>query len=266
MRGPHEKNYYEHASHWDIARFDRGFESERLATTADLVPSAVRSVLDVGAGNGSFLKILEQRRENLSMIGIERSVAAVQAARCQAPIIRGLAEDLPFSDRAFDLVSALETIEHLPYGTYERALGELRRVASKYILISVPYRERRLRTICPYCTCEFNPHYHMRSFDETTFSGLFPDYRVAACAKVYWNESVAKVLVGPFRRHIFSGFPVTALCPQCGYRSGGDTDPSPIAENGRIDAGKSLIKAIAEKLPVLRVAHHIIVLFEQHES
>ena len=266
MRGPHEKNYYEHASHWDVARFDRGFESERLATTADLVPSAVRSVLDVGAGNGSFLKILEQRRENLSMIGIERSVAAVQAARCQAPIIRGLAEDLPFLDRAFDLVSALETIEHLPYGTYERALGELRRVASKYILISVPYRERRLRTICPYCTCEFNPHYHMWSYDEMTLSGLVPGFGIAASTKVYCDESFLKILVRPFRRRIFSDFPVTAFCPQCGYRSGGDTDPSPIAENGRIDSGRSLIKAIAEKLPVLRVARDTIVLFEKHES
>ena len=85
MRGPHEKNYYERASHWDAAQFDRGFESERLATTADLVPNAVRSVLDVGAGNGSFLKILEERRENLSVIGIERSVAAVQAASLRGP-------------------------------------------------------------------------------------------------------------------------------------------------------------------------------------
>lgn len=266
MKGPHEKSYYEQASHWDAAQFDRGFESERLAATADLVPSAVRSVLDVGAGNGSFLKILEERRENLPMIGIERSVAAAQAARCQAPIIQGLAEDLPFSDRAFDLVSALETIEHLPYGTYERALGELSRVASKYVLISVPYRERRLRTICPYCACEFNPHYHMRSFDETTLSGLFPGFRVEASAKVYWNESVVKVLARPFRRHIFSGFPVTALCPQCGYRSKGDSTPSPISENGPIDSSRSLIKAIAEKLPALRVARDILVLFEKHES
>lgn len=266
MTGHHEKTYYEVELLHEQERYNTEPVIARLEAAVGMVPNEAQTILDIGSGNGTFLQILEERRPGLALTGLERSAAGVRAARCNAPLIQGTADSLPFADAAFELVSCLNMIEHLPYGAYERVLAEVRRVALIYILVSVPYRERRLRTVCPYCACEFNPHYHMRSYGETTLSGLFPGFGIAASAKVYCDESFLKILARPFRRRIFSDFPVTALCPQCGYRPGGDTDIDPLSEKSRIDSSRSLIKAIAEKLPTLRVARDIIVLFEKHES
>ena len=258
----HEKDYYEHARHWDEEPADRDFERRRLEESLALVPSEVRSILDVGAGNGLFLKLLEDKRECPSMMGIERATAVKRAARCRAPILSASAERLPFRDAAFELVSSLNMIEHLPYGIYERALTEIQRVSSRYILISVPYRQRRLKAVCPYCGCEFNPHYHMRSYDETSLSALFSGFHAAYWAKVYRAENLLQVLARPIRRRVFSRFLETTLCPQCGFKRSHNAEAGFASEAGRLGFGKSVIKSAAEKLPTLRVARNIVVLFE----
>ncbi len=258
----HEKDYYDHARHWDEESADRDFERRRLEESLALVPSEVRSILDVGAGNGLFLKLLEDTRECPSMMGIERTTAVKRTARCRAPILSASAERLPFRDAAFELVSSLNMIEHLPYGSYERALTEMRRVSSRYILISVPYRERRLRAVCPYCGCEFNPHYHMRSFNEASLSALFSGYHATCWAKVHRAENLLQVLARSFRRRVFSRFLKATLCPQCGFKRGRNAEAGFESEAGRLGFGKSVIKSAAEKLPNLRLARNIVVLFE----
>lgn len=261
-----EKSFYELESIHEQEHYNTDIVMARLDVTVGLVPNEAQTLLDVGSGNGTFLHILEERRPDLTLTGLERSAAGIRVARCAAPLMRGSADSLPFADNTFELITCLNMIEHLPYGTYERTLGEIRRVASRYILISVPYREYRLRTVCPYCACEFNPYYHMRSYDEPGLSGLFSGFGISDSAKVYHDENLLKILARPFRRRIFSDFPATALCPQCGYRSEDEPDKKPVSENSRIGLNRPLIRAIAEKLPTLLVARGIIVLFEKHGS
>jgi ubiquinone/menaquinone biosynthesis C-methylase UbiE len=46
------------------------------------------------------------------------------------------AESLPFADNQFDLVAAIEALEHIP--DPERTIAEMARVANGYLLVSVP--------------------------------------------------------------------------------------------------------------------------------
>jgi len=86
--------------------------------------SSVR-ILDVGCGTGGMLK--ELAAFGLA-IGLDRAPEAL--ARCRrrsgAPLVRGAAEGLPFPAGSFDLVTALDLLEHLDDD--EAGLREIARV------------------------------------------------------------------------------------------------------------------------------------------
>jgi ubiquinone/menaquinone biosynthesis C-methylase UbiE len=50
------------------------------------------------------------------------------------------ADSLPFADDEFDLVSAIEVLEHLP--DPEQALSDMARCAARHLLVSVPHEPR----------------------------------------------------------------------------------------------------------------------------
>ena len=56
--------------------------------------------------------------------------------RANLEFVAGRAEELPFGDDEFDLVAAIETLEHVP--DPERTLAEMARVARRHLLVSVP--------------------------------------------------------------------------------------------------------------------------------
>lgn len=252
-----EHAFYEQGDIWRPERWLKGIERQRLEACLEMLPGGLASLLDVGAGNGAFLYLVEQAGQTPRLCGVERSVQALAAAVCRTPLIRASADGMPFRDQAFDLVSALELLEHLPWGTYERTLTELQRVARRYVLIDVPYRERRLQAVCPVCDCHFSPHFHMRSFDRGTLSGLLPQFRLAGMWPIRRPENLLAIAARPFRRRVFGGFPTTAICPQCGYRqsmSGGVVVDTPRG---------GLIHAVARRLPELTLTTEVVALYER---
>src|SRR5258708_13007025 len=52
---------------------------------------------------------------------------------------RGDVTDMPFADHSFDVVTMLEVLEHIP--NTQRTLAEICRVASRFIVLSVPSKE-----------------------------------------------------------------------------------------------------------------------------
>jgi ubiquinone/menaquinone biosynthesis C-methylase UbiE len=99
------------------------------------------SVLDVGCGEGVVTERLAQRLAAARVLGVDAEEGRLQKewdAR-SAPNLSfatGSAYELPFPDESFDLVCAIEVLEHL-----ERprdALAEMRRVAGRALLLSVP--------------------------------------------------------------------------------------------------------------------------------
>jgi SAM-dependent methyltransferase len=215
-----ERDYYEDAALWHPDPYERADEERRLAACADLIEGT--SLLDVGAGQGAFLRWLEKHRPRLQLAAIERSRAAIASAVCQTPIAEGSVEVLPFPDRAFDVVTALELLEHLPFAVYEVGRAEIARVAGSSIVITVPFDERRQLVACPKCNCRFHPHYHMRSFHPDHIDGLFDGFHVDRQDVLTFDDYFGgPVLRGAYRLLRGGGLdemPAGSLCPQCGYR------------------------------------------------
>jgi len=214
-----ERVYYEQEQFWRAERYLAcDLESRRLDAVLRCVPSGIESVLDVGTGNGSFLTVVEQQRREMRLVGLDRSQTAVRMRVCQAPALVGASERLPFRSKSFDLVCALEVIEHLPHGVYENSLAEIERVASRYILISVPYAERRTRVECPYCGCRFFSTYHLRSLDERVLKTLFRTFQLADIRTI--NTRVPRWHGLVRVQEMLSrtpAMPDTAICPQCSF-------------------------------------------------
>ena len=98
--------------------------------------SAIR-ILDVGCGTGANLEMLGKFGE---ASGVDVSADALEFCRKRglSQVKQGLAEDLPFAEESFDLVTALDVVEHLDDDV--AGLKEMRRVLRKggRALIFVP--------------------------------------------------------------------------------------------------------------------------------
>jgi len=70
---------------------------------------------------------------------------------------------LKFKDKEFDTAIVSEVIEHLD--NPDKAMEELKRISKKYIIITVPYKEKLIREVCPHCLNKFYRSGHIQYFD-----------------------------------------------------------------------------------------------------
>jgi 2-polyprenyl-3-methyl-5-hydroxy-6-metoxy-1,4-benzoquinol methylase len=99
------------------------------------------SVLDVGCGEGVLTTRWADRIGDGRIVGIDLPDPELEAhwrasSRANLEFMNGRAEQLPFERDEFDLVAAIETLEHVT--DPEQAVGELARVARRHVLASVP--------------------------------------------------------------------------------------------------------------------------------
>jgi SAM-dependent methyltransferase len=100
----------------------------RIAARIEAALGDARSVLNVGAGTGSYEPV-------------GREVTAVEPARTMieqrppgaAPVVEAFAEDLPFEDDSFDAAMALITVHH--WNDAQQGLAEMVRVARDRVLV-----------------------------------------------------------------------------------------------------------------------------------
>jgi 2-polyprenyl-3-methyl-5-hydroxy-6-metoxy-1,4-benzoquinol methylase len=116
----------------------QGFERDLEALFEKARPS---SLLDVGCGEGVLAQRWAVRRPNCRVVGIDLEEDSIQAGWAErgAPNLEyhvAGAERLPFAAGEFDLVCAVELLEHLPYP--EHSLSEMVRCAKRHVLLSVP--------------------------------------------------------------------------------------------------------------------------------
>ena len=105
-----------------------------------LEQTEAQSVLDAGCGEGFVTRYLAQQNPALRLTGVDLSKEAIAYAQDHfgdlAHFRTGSLYKLPFSDNSFDVIVCSEVLEHLD--DTERAVSELKRVARRYVLITVP--------------------------------------------------------------------------------------------------------------------------------
>ncbi|MGI8419537.1 MAG: class I SAM-dependent methyltransferase [Candidatus Levyibacteriota bacterium] len=112
------------------------FKSLLLVQVKALRPE---SILDVGAGEGFTLEMFRKNNIGKKLEGIEYMDEALVFARQLHPhvtIKKGDIYKLPYKDNAFDLIICTEVMEHLD--DPGKALEEIKRVAKKFAILSVP--------------------------------------------------------------------------------------------------------------------------------
>jgi SAM-dependent methyltransferase len=106
------------------------------------------SVLDVGCAKGFMLHDFAELIPGITVKGIDVSAYAIEnAIDDMRPHVRVAdAGALPFPDKSFDVVIAINTIHNLPRDECGRALREIERVASKGAFVTVDaYRNEEER-------------------------------------------------------------------------------------------------------------------------
>ena len=89
-------------------------------------------VLDVACGTGQLLALLAERSEQSELVGIDRVPAMLEVAKQRlgqrATFLEGEAQQLPFNDAHFQLVTSTNALHYFPDA--DVALREIRRVIS----------------------------------------------------------------------------------------------------------------------------------------
>ena len=171
-------------------RFKRSGELPRvrrvLGALAGLRPT---ELLDIGTGRGAFLWPLMDRFPELPVTCVDplpHRVELLQQVRdggigLLTPMVGDVAA-LPFPDAAFDGVTILEVLEHLPKP--EKTVAEVLRVARRFVLASVPSKP------------DENPE-HLRLYTADTLTELFQSAGrpVAVRCEYLLNHIVAVVML-----------------------------------------------------------------------
>jgi len=101
---------------------------ERIAIQIDAALGQSRTVLNVGAGAGSYEPI------SRFVVAVEPSAEMIrQRPRAAAQSVQAVADRLPFPDRSFDATLATLTIHHWSHRNH--GLAELRRVSRDRVVI-----------------------------------------------------------------------------------------------------------------------------------
>jgi ubiquinone/menaquinone biosynthesis C-methylase UbiE len=173
-----------------LHKFKRAEELPRVRRVFGFLYSLCPTdLLDVGSGRGVFLWPLLDTFPELPVTAIDvrpDRVADLQAvssggiARLQG--IEGDAQQLAFPAQAFDGVTMLEVLEHIPEP--DRAVAEVVRAARRFVIVSVPSKP------------DDNPE-HIHLFNEASLTELFRDAGAPRVHVEYvLNHLVALAVVG----------------------------------------------------------------------
>jgi SAM-dependent methyltransferase len=120
-------------------------------------------ILDVGCAKGFMLHDFKELLPEATVAGIDLSEYAITNAKeTVKPYLRvGNARELPFDDRSFDLVTAINTVHNLPLAECKQAVREIQRVtrgAAFLVVDAWRNEEERRRLVDWVVTCRTHMH------------------------------------------------------------------------------------------------------------
>ena len=183
-------------------------EEHRVRMVLRAFGGPARSALDAGCGDGYLCHVYKSVLRVREVAGVDCAGPHVERARAafpDIPFVKGDICKLPFGDGAFDVVSAVEVLEHLEDPA--RAFAELARVAAREVIVTVPFNEEPERRLCPHCLRSFNLDGHIQRFGEARLRALAEDAALRVRRLfVYrpWEERrLIRKLYSPVKRLFF---------------------------------------------------------------
>lgn len=124
------KDAYRWTAKWYDSLFEPINKGLRLLGLRMFLPKAGMSILDVGCGTGAYLEFYQRFKCNL--YGIDPSAAMLEIAKTRlgetAELYLGSATEMPYTDRAFDLVISMLVLHEMDHPIRLASLGEIERV------------------------------------------------------------------------------------------------------------------------------------------
>ncbi len=165
------------------------------------------NVLDYGCGAGHLLEQMLIHAE-VNFYGLDFSADSIDETKGRTlnkPDLKELVliDKLPssFKDEQFDLITLIETIEHLQDEALHATMQELFRILKPNgkIFITTPFNENLNEHLnfCPFCKSEFHEMQHMQSFNIVSLKTLAALYgfKVENCV----NMDMEKLKLGPVK-------------------------------------------------------------------
>ena len=116
-----------------------GRRTRALATAlAALIPENARTMLDVGCGDGTISRLIQQLRPGLSILGAD----VLARPHTHIPVTLFDGRRLPFLDGAFDVVMFVDVLHHTDDPTV--LLREAKRVSRGAVVLKDHMRDRVL--------------------------------------------------------------------------------------------------------------------------
>jgi ubiquinone/menaquinone biosynthesis C-methylase UbiE len=131
-----------------------------------------RSVLDVGAYYGDFLKMIKGKYEVYGTDINDTRVELVKKNVGVETVFKDFKDGKlhKFNDKSIDTVICMEVIEHV-YNDIE-AIKELIRVAKSRVIITVPFDEKITKEVCIHCGKETPRSGHLHSYNLNSISKI----------------------------------------------------------------------------------------------
>jgi SAM-dependent methyltransferase len=169
-----ERQFYEVARDWEEFTFSPMI-AKKLQTLTEMIPPSTTRILDLGCGNGLITNRLGER---LDLVGLDWSQPALR--HMTQPAVCASSAALPLPRGRFDMILCSELLEHISEESWQTTLDEMKRLAPRYLLLSVPNNENihTNQVKCPQCNAIFNVSHHFRSFSLDSLVACFPGYQL----------------------------------------------------------------------------------------
>lgn len=193
-------------------------EESRIRQILRMVPADVKTVLDVGCGDGRVTNRFPGHMDIVALDFSREGLAHVKPSK-----IISHTHALPFADNSFELVLIADVLEHLKPGEFPKTLQEIKRVARTYVLINSPNREKLREALaeCQTCRNTFHINLHVRSLSPARIQKAFADAftaRTVRFSEERWpyQNSIITIL----KHHLFREYRYfdMAICPHCGSK------------------------------------------------
>lgn len=109
--------------------------------TVRIIDKSAKSILDVACGKGLPMMVLKQRVKFKEIHGVDlypQYINFCKRNEIHNDYTFGDVRKLPFKNKSFDVVIALQVLEHLEKKESFKVLSDLERIAKKQVIISTP--------------------------------------------------------------------------------------------------------------------------------